>query len=134
MNEREEGTIAYYALGQLNNAIKNHKNTPIKSALVSGFGNPTENKDIVGRPQSEDVQNGLYKWIRPFNIIYSQNNIKAQNFASWLLRNDIQNRIGKLFIKLSPQQLGEMRNKIFTQDATVDSDLNNPDNYGLGEL
>ena len=130
-NQKNVGSVAYYSLGQ----ISNIKLSKIKIASIK-----TLSDDLTIPPNIEMVQNGEYRWSRPFNIIYSIENSKSVAFANYLISNLAQNLIlRKNFVALNSQQVKiQLPTWIPDLDYTNDKNetiegMNNKEslNYGL---
>ena len=96
-NQSTSGSIAYYSLGQISNAKLNN----IFIAAIDEL-----NDDPTKKPTVKMVQAKKYKWSRPFNIIYSVDNIKSVAFANYLLSTKAQKFIEeKNFVGLASNQI-----------------------------
>ena len=122
-NNNTDGSIMYYSLGQILQEKSSGTSTSsnnIQIAAAKGFG------ANVLAPTSALAQNGTYKWTRPFNMIYSVDNKKSLEFATWLLGNDFQSEVEKIFVKLDPNdadvttQKGNLDKPDFKLDANAD--------------
>lgn len=112
-NDKTEGTLAYYALGQISTIEERFKNSNgVQIPIVKGFG--LDNSI----PTSDDVKTKTYKWTRPFNMIYSVDNKKSIEFAKWLISNKVQDVIGKYFVKLKQDDRDMQLNNITKPDFT----------------
>lgn len=112
-NDKTEGTLAYYALGQIASIEERFKDTNgVQIPIVKGFG--LDNSI----PTSDDVKTKIYKWTRPFNMLYSVDNKKSLEFAKWLISDNVQDVIGKLFVKLKQEDKDMQLNNITKPDFT----------------
>lgn len=77
----DENSIGYISLGSLNDSVK--------AVKVDGV-----------EPTTEDVENGSYKIVRPFNIVVNDGGLSdaAQDFENYILSKEGQEIIGKDYI------------------------------------
>ncbi|WP_027120729.1 PstS family phosphate ABC transporter substrate-binding protein [Mycoplasmopsis lipofaciens] len=111
--KNNEGSLTYVSLGY---GLKN-ENENIKLAVIK------VNDNEFWEPSIENVENGLYKWRRPFNIIYDSADSDSRNFVKYLLSEEIQEFIKqKDFIKLSKEQK-ELQQDVWKSDEDIYQDI-----------
>ena len=93
-------TIVYHSLGFL---VEQEKQSSNKLKLA---GIAFDSATAATPPTIENVEDGSYGWIRPFNMLYSVSNEKSVKLAEWLLGSYFQNQVAALgFVKLTQAQI-----------------------------